>query len=175
MPVYTLKEILSDLTKNWKDYGVDTIVIDTIDQVNEWIERLVTEEMGTNVMGEGQWGSDWALARKKNLNILVQMQRFVKKVGGNLVLISHSKPTGMTDNKVQVGPSLPRGLAMGLCAKADVIGYATCNREDQTYNVSFVSYDERMVGSRLKPLSQKELPFEYDAVINEIKSYKEEK
>ena len=49
------------------------------------------------------------------------------------------------------------------------------DKATQDYFISFEGYDERMVGSRLKPLAQKLIPFSYEAVINEIKSYKEEK
>ena len=41
--------------------------------------------------------------------------------------------------------------------------------------ISFEGYDERMVGSRLRPLAQKLLPFDYDSIIKEINSFKEEK
>tara|TARA_R100000278_G_scaffold92874_1_gene70925 strand:- start:825 stop:1688 length:864 start_codon:yes stop_codon:yes gene_type:complete len=173
--VYSLAEILSDLMKNWDEYPYDTVVIDTIDQVNGWIEDVVKNDLGIDNMGDGSWGADWAAAKKKNADIVKKLQDFMKKVGGNLILISHAKQTAMTDDKAQLAPSLPSGLGRVLCAKADVIGYATVNKSTQDYEISFEGYDERMVGSRLKPLAQKLLPFDYKAVINEIKSYKEDK
>ena len=99
----------------------------------------------------------------------------MKKKGGNLVLVSHSKTSQMQDGKVQLAPELPRGLGYALAAKADVIGYSTASKEDGKYYISFETYDERVVGSRLKPLAQKVLPFEYEAVSNEILKYKEDK
>lgn len=174
MPVYALNEIIRDLEANWKDYDIDTVVIDTLDQVNAWIEDAVCKDMGLNDVSEGEWGQGWANARKKNVDVLVRLQKFLKKVGGNLVLISHSKQTAMTDNKVQLSPQIPSGLARAVTAKADVIGYTICDK-DGGYNLSFESYDERMIGSRLKPLSQKVLPFDYDTIMKEIKSYKEDK
>lgn len=81
----------------------------------------------------------------------------------------------MQDGKVQLAPELPRGLGYALAAKADVIGYSTASKEDGKYYISFETYDERVVGSRLKPLAQKVLPFEYEAVSNEILKYKEDK
>jgi hypothetical protein len=175
MPVYSLAEIINDLIKNWAKYPYDTIVIDTIDQVNEWIETIVKQELGIKEMGEGSWGADWAACRRKNLDIVKKLQTFIKKVGGNLILTSHAKHTVVTDDKVQLSPSLPSGLGRGLCAKADVIGYTTIDKGTGKYSISFEGYDERMVGSRLKPLAQKLIPFSYDAVMEEIKSYKEEK
>lgn len=175
MDVYSLAEVIKDLMANWDQYPYDTVVIDTIDQVNSWIEDVVKADQGIDNMGEGSWGADWAAARKKNADIVKRLQDFMKKVGGNLILCSHSKQTAVTDDKVQLSPNLPSGLGRTLCAKADVIGYTTLNKEDGSYCISFEGYDERMVGSRLKPLAQKLLPFSYEAVINEIKSYKEEK
>jgi len=175
MHVYSLAEILADLMKNWGEYPYDTVVIDTIDQVNHWIEEVVKADQGISNMGEGSWGADWAAAKKKNADIVKKLQDFLKKVGGNLVLISHAKQTSMTDDKAQLAPSLPSGLGRTLCAKADVIGYATVNKSTQEYEISFEGYDERMVGSRLLPLANKALPFDYESVINEIKTFKEEK
>ena len=174
MPVYSMIEAYNWLAEEWDNLPYDTIVIDTIGQVNEWIEHAVINELGITAMGEGQWGADWGKARRKNLDVVKRFQDLMKKVGGNLVLVSHSKTSQMQDGKVQLAPELPRGLGYSLAAKADVIGYTTANKEDGKYYISFEAYDERVVGSRLKPLAQKILPFEYSAISNEILSYKEE-
>jgi len=55
-----------------------------------------------------------------------------------------------------------------------VIGYAMASKDDGKFYLSFKAYDERTVGSRLKPLAQKVLEFDYDSVMNEILKYKEE-
>ena len=175
MHVYSLAEILADLMKNWDEYPYDTIVIDTIEQGNNWIVTVVKQDLVIKERGDGSWGSDWAAAKRKNADIVKKLQDFLKQKGGNLILISHAKQTAMTDDKAQLAPSLPSGLGRTLCAKADVIGYATVNKQTQEYEVSFEGYDERMVGSRLKPLANKALPFDFQAIMNEIKSYKEEK
>ena len=174
MPVYSMIECYNWLAKEWDDLPYDTIVIDTIGEVNGWIENAVINELGITAMGEGQWGADWGKARRKNLDVIKRFQDLMKKKGGNLVLVSHSKTSQMQDGKVQLAPELPRGLGYSLAAKADVIGYTTASKEDGKYYVSFEAYDERVVGSRLKPLAQKILPFEYSAISNEILKYKEE-
>ena len=174
MPVYSMIECYNWLAKEWDDLPYDTIVIDTIGEVNGWIENTVCNELGITAMGEGQWGADWGKARRKNVDVIKRFQDLMKKKGGNLVLVCHSKSSQMQDGKVQLGPELPRGLGYSLAAKADVIGYTTASKEDGKYYVSFEAYDERVVGSRLKPLAQKILPFEYSAISNEILKYKEE-
>ena len=81
----------------------------------------------------------------------------------------------MQDSKVQLSPDLPRGLAYALTAKADVIGYCTADKDSKGYYVSFQAYDERTVGSRLRPLAQKTLPFSYEEIKKEITNFEEEK
>ena len=172
---YSLIEVYNWLATAWDTLPYETIVIDTIGQVNEWIETTVCEELGISAMGEGQWGADWGKARRKNVDVIKRFQSLIKQKGGNLVLISHAKSTVVTDGKAQLGPELPRGLGYSLAAKADVIGYVTAKKDDGGFYVSFEAYDERVVGSRLKPLNQKQLPFDYKAVCEEILNYKEEK
>lgn len=173
--VYSMVEVYYWLKDNLKKLPYDTIVIDTIDHINRWIEAEVCDERGQAAMGEGSsWGADWAQARKKNLDIVKKFQVLCKSLGRNLVIISHAKSTVITDGKSQLGPELPRGLAYALTASADVIGYAMASKEDNKFYLSFQAYDERTVGSRLRPLAQKVLEFDYDSVMNEILKYKEE-
>ena len=175
MEVYSMVEVYFYLKENLKKLPYDTIVIDTIDHINRWIEVAVCDERGQTAMGEGSsWGADWAQARKKNLDIIKKFQLLCKSLGRNLVLISHAKSTVITDGKSQLGPELPRGLSYALTASADVIGYATANKEDSKFYISFQAYDERTVGSRLKPLAQKVLEFDYNSVMNEILKYNEQ-
>ena len=173
MPVYSLIEAYQWLEKEWDKLPYDTVVIDTLGQVNEWVEDIVLKELGITTMGEGQWGADWGKARRKNVDVIKRFQNLIKQKGGNLILVSHSKTTVVTDGKAQLSPELPRGLGYSLAAKADVIGYSTAQKDDGKYYVSFEAYDERVVGSRLKPLSQKVLPFDYESIVTEIKQYKE--
>lgn len=173
MPVYSLAEVYAFLRDHWSELPYDTLVIDTIDEINKWIETAVTTEMGIPAMGDGQWGSDWARARKKNIDLVVRLQRLMKKYASTLILVSHAKQSTVTDGKVQLLPELPRGLAYAVSAKADVIGYATIDKETGLSNISFKGYDERAVGSRLRPLAQKKLLFDYETVKNEILKYKE--
>tara|TARA_Y100001963_G_scaffold40949_1_gene57431 strand:- start:604 stop:1488 length:885 start_codon:yes stop_codon:yes gene_type:complete len=175
MEAYSLQEVYLWLVKEWDSLPYDTVVFDTIDDINEWIQDAVVEELGISAMGEGQWGADWGKARRRNLDIVKRFQSFLKSKGANLILISHAKSTQMTDSKVQLSPDLPRGLAYALTAKADVIGYCTADKDTKGYYVSFQSYDERTVGSRLKPLSQQTLELSYDVIKKKITNYEKEK
>ena len=167
--VYSVAEIYAWLLKEW-----NSLPYDTIDKINKWIEEAVTKELGIESMGDGNWGADWGRARKKNLDVVVKLQNLMKKYGGNLILTSHAKQSTVTDNKVQLMPELPRGLAYGLTAKADVIGYSTREQKETQAYISFKGYDERTIGSRLRPLDGKILPFSYKEIKTEIEKYKEE-
>ena len=169
MEVYSLAEVVYDLLENFREYNVDTVVIDTIDMVNEWIEY----EISPDGMGTKGYGTDWSQARTKNMDIMLKLQQLIKKEGADLILISHSKKTTEVDGKVQLMPDLPSGLAGKMCAKADVIGYTTIDKKTGDAYMSFVGYDERSVGSRLRPLSGKNIKFSYNAVRETIIGYKE--
>jgi len=169
MPVYSLAEVVFDLEDHWQELGYDTIVIDTVDMVNEWIEEIVNP----TDFGQGAYGADYFKSTKKNMDIMLKLQFLIKKHGGSLILNSHSKKSVEVDGKIQLMPELPRGLASKMCAKADVIGYTTIDKKTGKHKISFVGYDERSVGSRLKPLHGKELPFSYEEVKAEITGYKE--
>tara|TARA_R100000908_G_C3756642_1_gene151453 strand:- start:7247 stop:8083 length:837 start_codon:yes stop_codon:yes gene_type:complete len=174
MEVYSLFEVYTWIKNSWTELGYETIVIDTIDTINEWIQEAVCEEMNISTMGEGDWGSDWGKARKKNVDIVKRLQLLMKQHSSNLILTSHSKQSQMNDGKVQLSPELPRGLGYALCARADVIGYSTVVKDKAVPMVSFQAYDERTVGSRLKPLNGLVLPFTYRDVTKAITEYKED-
>jgi len=174
MEVYSLAEVFLWLKENWEKLPYETLVIDTVDTVNQWIEQAVCDELNITAMGQGDWGADWSKAKRKNVDLVKRLQLLMKQHGGTLVLTSHSKQSQMNDGKVQLSPELPRGLGYALCAKADVIGYSTVVKDELIPKVSFQAYDERTVGSRLKPLNGKILPFTYNDVIKAITEYKEE-
>ena len=97
----------------------------------------------------------------------------MKQKGASIVLTSHSKQTTVTDGKTQLAPELPRGMASMILGRADAIGYTTVNKKDNEYQISFESYDERAVGSRLTPIAQKKIAFSYKSIVDEISKYKE--
>lgn len=173
MPVYSLQETWAWIQQHWDESGYDTIVVDTLDEVNDWIEHEVKEELDITAMGDYGYGVDWAKAKERNLDIVKKLQEFLKRRGHTLILIVHAKETRKEDDKVQLRPDLPRGLGSKVTAKADVIGYTTFDRKTGDCVISFQAYDERMIGSRLRPLAQKTIEFSFERVQDIIKSYTE--
>jgi hypothetical protein len=174
MEVYSLVEALQWLKENWDSLPYDTIAIDTIDSVNEWIEEVISKEFGVEEVSAIDYGKGWAIAKKRGATSIVNLQKFLRIRNSNLILVSHSKQTSITDGIVQLSPDLPRGIASKLTAQAEVIGLAYVKKEDKKHYVSFINYDETVMGSRIEPLKGKELLFDYQIVTNEIKSYKKE-
>jgi len=174
MEIYSLQEVVIWLKTNWDKLPYEVVVMDTIDEINSWIEKRIEVTKEVSSIADIEWGAGWSQARKENLDIAKRLQTFLKSKGADFILVSHSKPTSLTDGKVQLSPELPRGLAAGLTAKADIIGYTSAKKEDKQVYISFLSYDERMIGSRLRPLMQKTILFDYATVLKEVNNYKEE-
>tara|TARA_Y100000310_G_scaffold77401_1_gene74012 strand:+ start:243 stop:1115 length:873 start_codon:yes stop_codon:yes gene_type:complete len=173
--VYSLDEIYKALKEEWSGMPYDTLVIDTVNMLNTWSEQRVCKELKIKTMGDAEFGKDWGRAKKEVLTYILKFQKLVWQTATTLILISHSKQTIMIDNKAQLTPELPRGLANNICGKSDIIGYTTGSNKDNKFEISFQAYDERSIGSRLRPLAQKKLPLDYKAILKEVNSYKESK
>jgi hypothetical protein len=174
MAVYSFNEVYSWLLRDWEKLPYDTIVIDTIDKINGWVEELVIGELKITAMGEAEWGADWGRAKKRTVDIILKLQRFLKSKGANLIIISHSKTSTIQDGKVQLSPDLPKGLGNALTGLSEVIGYSTIIKGKEEAHISFESYDERSIGSRLRPLFQKVLKFDYETIKQELLTYEKE-
>ncbi len=177
--VYSIGEIIQAMHSE-QGLGFDTIVIDTVDKLNEWAEAQVKAELKIDEIGDAAFGAGWSKARDMVLDIVMEFQNYVKKTGKCLVLVSHSKETQITDNKVQLSPALPAGLGKKLVAISDAIGYSTVDKETQKPILSFEAYDERTIGSRIPNLHNKVFDFDYNTIMeaatsdDKVKSDKKE-
>lgn len=175
MEVWSMAEVLVFLKKNWDKLPYDTVTIDTVGDINDWIEDIVKKELNISSIGEAAFGADWGMARRKNVDILGKFQRFLVSKGATLVLVGHSKITSIVDGQSQLQLALPAGLARTLAGGVDVIGYTTISKETGEPEITFSNYQERQIGSRLRPLFQRTVPFSYEAVKEVIVNYEKEK
>jgi len=173
MPVYSFAEIVSYIVEQISlgTFAYETVVIDTIDEVNDWVERAVCDELEIKAMGEGNYGADWALSRNKTSNVLTLLKNTLKKAGVTLILISHSKTTTIVKDKVQLGPDLPKGLAKKIMGMCELIGYVSIDERTHDAYINFSGFDEIQMGSRLKPLSGQKIKFGYEYFVSKITSY----
>lgn len=178
LPPYSLAEIIVWLDKEWVNLGYDTIVMDTINKINEWIEDEVCREAGIRSISELGFGVGFDLAKKKNLNAIRKLQELVQRNGAHFVELCHSKQTTVIDEKkkmtVQLGPELPGKLGIAVTAQADVIGYTTINSKTGKPEITFDNYDEKTIGSRIKALHGKTMPLSWNEIAKTIVEYKGE-
>lgn len=174
MEAYSLAEILTEIYKNVNDekaFPYQTIVIDTIDEINDWIEQETCEKLGIKAMGTGEYGSDWATAKNRIKTILADLIRVLKKANKNLILISHAKSSTVTKNVKQLGADLPKGVSKAIMGMCELIGYISIG-EHKEATISFAPYDEVQMGSRIEALSNATIPFNYEAFKKHIENYK---
>lgn len=172
MAVYSLREIIKWLFENWEKLPYSTIAIDDVGTVNDWFEDATKKELDINTLSDGEFGSGWSTARNKFMSMVKALQTHIKKKGGTLILVAHTKQTTMVEKKAQMVLDLPSGLSRVLCAKAEIIAFMSKNPDGQ-YMISFKNSDEKQNGSRLAPLTGKTLPSDYKAIVEEFKTYKE--
>ncbi len=170
MPVYSLYEVFLFLQKEIDNLPFDGYILDTLDDVNTWIEAAVCEELGISAIGEGSYGADWGKAKTKMQKVILPLKNLFESRGKTFIMIAHSKPTTETDGTKQQSTVLPSGMASAIAAKAELIGFASVNKKGE-FTIKFQSYQEKQFGSRIKALAQKELPFDYKKIVEEYERY----
>jgi len=174
MPVYSFAEVIGWIQTSVanNELSFDTIIIDTIDEINDWVEEDTCDQLGISAMGQGEFGSDWAMSRNRTASAIQSLKHLLKQAGKNLILISHAKNSSIVKNKVHIGADLPKGLAKKLMGMCDVIGYVYVTDKGESM-ISFSPYEEAQMGSRIKALHGKTLTFSYAEIKSMIEKYKE--
>lgn len=176
MPVYSFQEVYSFIQDKIvsNNFPYDTIVIDTVDALNEMIEQRVMKELGIDGMGQAGYGQDWNSAKEKNMKLLGKFFELTEKYGINVLLICHTKQRSqMEDGTIQESPSLPRGFSSLLQGHMTWICNVKRDKEGQPI-ADFKSYSEKQVGSRIKALNDISVLFNYESFKKAIKEYEEE-
>lgn len=140
-----LKEFIVQAKKNKEDF----IVLDTLDVVVEWIEKLVCETNDVESIGDLAFGKGYGLVREKTMNVI----NHLKDCCEHLILVGHRKKTIIGNETVEVNVSsldLPGKLKNVICADADAIGYMY--RLDDQLKVSFKATEDLEAGSRIPHL-----------------------
>ena len=148
-----------------------TLIIDTIDMVNDWVEVEALEYISRKmkrtyeVMGEAPEGTDWAESRKRMMGF-IQAAKGLRKT---VIFLAHSQATsgekGSMEQKAMT-IDLPGKLKRRLPARVDNIGYLYGVKENHPVTkkliinryVSFQPYMDLEAGTRNKELAGKVLP-----------------
>ena len=141
-----LKQYIAHGKKN----KVDFLILDTLDVVVEWVDKLVCETHDVESIGDLAFGKGYGLVREKVMNVI----NHLKDCCEHLILIGHRKKTLIGTDSVEVNVSsldLSGKLKNVVCADADAIGYMFRGDEGQL-QVSFKASDDIEAGSRFEHL-----------------------
>jgi len=119
-----------------------TVALDTIDVVNDWIEREVCEEMGIAHLGQAPFGGDWSEVRKR---VLRHLKAF-SQLPINVLFISHSRWALVGEVTVGHTIDLPGRLARFALAAVDNILFCTTEKGER--KIVFRPYEGIEAGSR---------------------------
>lgn len=182
--------ILKALEKSGQLKNFESIVIDTVDQLQAMVEEETINEYNeksrtqvTSIGDIGEYGSGWDNARKKIVSVVRELKTLASRNNLELVLSVHSKTTTQLKGKTQRDPALRTGVGLTLFGEAAAIAYidrVDTNKNDgddygtvkdgKQYTMSFVSNSEETTGgSRFSKLVNKTFPFSYGSLLDAYK------
>jgi hypothetical protein len=176
-----LKEIRNP--KNLKSY--DTIIIDTIDIVYEWIEKDTIDTLnrsfktGYGSIGEFPHGTGWSVARMNTKKFIFSDLFNITRMNKNVVIIAHEKATTITRNgkdETAFKLALPGQTSSTVASLADVVGrvYSKSIAGRLEPRISFAPGQDDG-GSRIKSLANKDIPLDFKILKSVIESSKPDK
>lgn len=139
-----LRDVYAELRALGKngELPYQTVVIDTIDVVNEWCEAEVCKELGIAQMGQASYGADWGAVRTRVLELI----KAFAQLPVNLVIVSHSRWAVVNDINVGHTIDLPGRLARFVLAAAENILFATVDKGER--KLVFQPHEGIEAGSR---------------------------
>lgn len=176
-----LKEIRNP--KNLKPY--DTVIIDTIDIVYEWVEKGTIATLNRSFktayesIGEFPHGTGWSSARSNTKKFIFGELFNITRMGKNVVIIAHEKAITITRNgkdETAFKLALPGQTSSTVASLADAVG--------RVYNKSIAGRLEPRIsfspgiddgGSRIKSLANKDIPLDFTVLKSVIESTKPSK
>ncbi|MFA7142575.1 MAG: AAA family ATPase [Candidatus Dojkabacteria bacterium] len=183
MPVYSISEVIEYLGEqvNLPDFPYKTVVIDTLDAICELKQDDIAERLGTP-FGTAGYGKDIGILKEEIRNIINLFLNILRPKGLNLVVVSHAKDKVKFEAgekgkaTIQLSSTLQSGVANIVSSLAEIIGYVSINKDsgEPIAEVSFDNSDEQHIGSRIKALSGKVIPFNYKSFKQTIENYKGE-
>lgn len=186
MPVYSLLEVIQYLGDNIgkPEFPYETIVLDTLDAICEMYQDIIADELDLISFGTADWGKDIGMLKEKIRTLISIIREILMPKGKNLILISHAKDKvkfegGGKDGKgkatIQLSSTLYAGVANIVSSLSEVIGYISITKTEDGESISEISFnnsDEQHIGSRIRALAGKVIPFSYESFEKTITGYK---
>lgn len=176
--VTSIAEFRESLKLAVKEPKIKTIVIDTIDQLSDWLEDEIAKQFGLDSIAERKTGVDgrqvWGEYRARLSALLGYLEASNKLI----ILNAHCKDPKLDEQNniiIPAGINLPGKNSGVLAGRAKLIGYCY-KKETGTGNTYFLSFKGGPLGtwgSRVDELNDKvlQLPREnpYSAIDNVFK------
>lgn len=154
-----LKAVSAELKKGHTyEYGV----LDTIDNIVNWVEKEVCRENGVQSLIDMAYGAGYNMVRERVMAIISAFKSRFK----HFILVGHRKQTIIGTDSVEVDVTsldISGKLKNMICADADAIGYVYRNDEGDLM-VSFKGVNSLEVGSRCSHLRGEILPFDWSKI-----------
>lgn len=181
MPVYSLLEVIQYLEDNIgkPEFPYETIVIDTLDAICEMYQDIIVGELDLISFGSADWGKDIGMLKEKIRTLISIIREILMPKGKNLILISHAKDKVKFESggkaTIQLSSTLYAGVANIVSSLSEVIGYISITKTEDGESISEISFnnsDEQHIGSRIRALAGKVIPFSYESFEKTITEYK---
>lgn len=100
----------------------ETVAIDTIDVVKDWIYEAVLKDLGIKTMGDaGRSGADWIAGRTRTLALIARFAQLPV----NLLVVAHSRPIQVGEKIIGATVDLPGSLARHTLGAVENILFCT--------------------------------------------------
>ena len=177
-PAASMMEAIAYIRKNPGSY--ETVVLDTVDDLNSFAEQVVMEEKNTVAMGDAnEFGKDWAASKIKVIKTLKLLQEICQKNEINLIILSHVKTVTNKDSESDqqissLAPDLPSGLRKQVTALADVIAYAYMTKNGDRL-MSTRTGGQNVTGTRYVEIADAVFNLSYSEIKDRFAKYHEKK
>lgn len=149
-----IRGLIVQLSKAKNTIPYETIVVDSLTTLEQWIEEEVSQDLGCE-FGTAGYGADYGSARTK----MMRMINAFKNVNKRIILIAHTNISAEPGTEIKT-LSLTGKVKNLVTAAADAVGFMGWKNEERI--ISFASTQKDESGSRYPQLIGKEISATYE-------------
>lgn len=155
-----VRGLIVQLAKEKEAVPYQTIVVDSLTTLEQWIEEEVSQELNCE-FGTAGYGADYGSARTKIMRII----NGFKKCNKRIILVGHTNISAEPGTDIKT-LSLTGKVKNLVTAAADAVGFMGWKNEERI--ISFASTQKDESGSRYPQLIGKDIPATYQAFAETI-------
>lgn len=161
------KDLIADLEKG-SDFK--TVIVDLVEDTREMCRLYMYDKLGIQHESDAGFGKGWDVIKTEYLSTM----RRLLSLDYNVFLVSHedvSKDiTRRSGDKItRIAPNIQEAIANKLAGMVDFVARVVVN-DDDSRTLSFKANEVTFGGGRLSGLDGKEIPLEWNAL---VEAYKE--